>query len=422
MLAEKQKYEVALSFSGDKRDIVRTISNDLKENGIRHFYDFDEQDKLIGRNLEKELQFIYSNSYFIVIILSSSYINDNNKWTQYELKIIKDIIKKRKNQNSLIIINIDDVDTKKIGLEKLAYYDFKKHFNNHPAMVSGAITKQVGEIRRYIKNIEKDVESLSVDGDLVINEVEYGEGSQIYNIKEDFLMYLDSKTKLPKSLNTSEEYYLKYFFENPNKSAIFNNKKLCFPRVITVKGKRSKKNSVIAVYICTDIFYLQNYEYSLEDDCFEISCYLGRGGIAELVHNPFSLDIGFGAVGAIVAVEFENMVPLHRSKYILSVRKGIRYPDDIWWSKKTGKPIISSSGNRFIFQSKQPNGNSTDIFVADFNGDNIYNLTYKKETAYDGFFDDGGNEVAIWVNKNTIQYCSMDKGIKKIKKKLIPVR
>lgn len=129
-----------------------------------------------------------------------------------------------------------------------------------------------------------------------------------------------------------------------------------------------------------------------------------------------------GGVGILVAVEFVRQEPVGRSAYVLAVRKGIRYPDDVWSSIETGKPITSTheadiSMARFIFQSRQPNGSSTDLFVADFDGKNLCNLTYKDEIAYDGLFDDAGNEVAFWLDEQTIQYCSMRDGNRRIVKR-----
>jgi hypothetical protein len=70
-----------------------------------------------------------------------------------------------------------------------------------------------------------------------------------------------------------------------------------------------------------------------------------------------------------------------------------------------------------VYAYRRYNGGSTDIFVADFHGTNMCNLTKKNETAYDGFFDEDGNEVVEWVDEKTIRYCSMTKGGIEIKEK-----
>jgi succinate dehydrogenase flavin-adding protein (antitoxin of CptAB toxin-antitoxin module) len=102
---------------------------------------------------------------------------------------------------------------------------------------------------------------------------------------------------------------------------------------------------------------------------------------------------------------------------VVVLKKGIRYPGDKWWSKTTNKPITSSQrsdGNiahaRFMFQSREPRGGATDIFVADFDGERMFNVTEDNVDAYDGFIDGEGNEIAEWVDDKHVRYCSTRKG------------
>jgi hypothetical protein len=115
-------------------------------------------------------------------------------------------------------------------------------------------------------------------------------------------------------------------------------------------------------------------------------------------------------VAATCAIEFENDQPVHRSKFLITVRKGIRYPEDVWASNKTGKPLTSThdiKNSRFIFQSRMPNGSSWDVFVSDFDGQNMVNLTAKDVVSYDGICNGEGDVVAEWLNEREIRYCSI---------------
>jgi len=281
------------------------------------------------------------------------------------------------------------------------------------------------------------IENIAVNDALCVNEIIYGEDLSIETVQQNDLLFLGKNQKLPRAFVASEgkeSLVLKSLFSKREIRNLETNKKLHFPRTIKIKGQKSQLGTSVAAYICTDIFYFQDYDYNLKVKSFQINCLLGRGGISEFVDrygnfqnkNIFVIGNGLGAIAALVVVEFENEKPVHRSRYVILARAGIRYPDDLWRSKITGKPLTSIqeqdiSGARFIFQSRQPNGSGTDIFVSNFNGENMYNLTWKNESAYDGFFDDDGNEVAKWIDQKTIQYCSMTKGRREIKKAIDPL-
>jgi hypothetical protein len=126
----------------------------------------------------------------------------------------------------------------------------------------------------------------------------------------------------------------------------------------------------------------------------------------------------FGGIGILVAVEFDGEHPMCRSRYIVIVRKGVRYPDDIWFSKRTNNPITQPghtdlSEARFVFQSREPYSASFDIFIAKFDGTSMYNLTEDNHAADDSFFDSEGNEVVEWVDEKRIRYSSMQGGVRK---------
>ena len=53
-------FHIALTFSGEDRNLVENISKSLKERGVKTFYDKDYQTKLWGKRLTKEFEEIYS--------------------------------------------------------------------------------------------------------------------------------------------------------------------------------------------------------------------------------------------------------------------------------------------------------------------------------------------------------------------------
>jgi hypothetical protein len=223
-------------------------------------------------------------------------------------------------------------------------------------------------------------------------------------------------------------YVLKNLFTDEQVKQLLTNERLHFPRDITVKGKKTQPHNDIAIFLCSDMPYYQGCDLSARDT-FEINCRLDRGGLADFLDtkanyqtwNPYIIgneDNRIGSIAVMVAVEFDKQQPICRSRYIVMLRKGIRYPEDIWWSKDTNKPLVSPfhsdiTETRFMFQSREPSSRTTDIFVADFNGNNMRNLTEEHPDAYDGFYNDDGEEVARWIDKTHIQYCSMVEGTRR---------
>jgi len=272
------------------------------------------------------------------------------------------------------------------------------------------------------------LEQLPVLRALNIDKIEYGEGIQIESIAGARLTHLNLYTTIEKefvSFDGTFQYVPKRIIDAGILKA---SQPVRVPRRIVVSGRRSQSGNIVGVYVCVGIHYLQGFDRRRDTDLYEVECLIGRGGIADFVdnagqfqnNNPLVFGNGLGAVCGIVVVEFEGRKPMKRSEHTIVIRAGIRYPEDIWISKNTGRPITSKDENiataRFIFQSRQPNGQSCDVFVAGFNGANMVNLTYKEEDAYDGFFNDSGDEVARWVDQDTIEYCSMSGGRRIIKK------
>ena len=79
------KYDVALSFAGEDRDYVEKVTEILKKNGVRTFYDKFEEVDLWGKDLGLHFDYVYrrTSKYFIPFI-SKHY--KEKIWTTYEVK------------------------------------------------------------------------------------------------------------------------------------------------------------------------------------------------------------------------------------------------------------------------------------------------------------------------------------------------
>lgn len=97
------KYDFALSFAGENRDLAEAIFKELQEREISVFYDKNEQHRILGNDVEEYLAPIYrSESRFVVVLLSSHY--PKKIWTKFE----SDQFKERFGQNSVIPIWFKD--------------------------------------------------------------------------------------------------------------------------------------------------------------------------------------------------------------------------------------------------------------------------------------------------------------------------
>ena len=77
------RWDVALSFAGAQRDYVKQVANALKAQGVRCFYDADEQIELWGRFLAEELPAIYGEqAAAVVMFVSAEYAA--REWTRVE--------------------------------------------------------------------------------------------------------------------------------------------------------------------------------------------------------------------------------------------------------------------------------------------------------------------------------------------------
>lgn len=79
------KYDVALSFAGENREIIECIAHCLQDRGVRVFYDNFEKNSLWGKDLQEHLANVYMRwARYAVIFVSAPY--REKIWTRHELK------------------------------------------------------------------------------------------------------------------------------------------------------------------------------------------------------------------------------------------------------------------------------------------------------------------------------------------------
>jgi hypothetical protein len=77
------RYDFALSFAGEDREIARLMFRSLADAEIEVFYDRNEQHRILAADVEEYLRPIYqSEAQFIVALLSASY--PKKVWTKFE--------------------------------------------------------------------------------------------------------------------------------------------------------------------------------------------------------------------------------------------------------------------------------------------------------------------------------------------------
>jgi hypothetical protein len=264
----------------------------------------------------------------------------------------------------------------------------------------------------------RDIDALPVDVDWRFDEVHYGEGVQKIAVPGSSLCWLPSAEALTDA--NGERRSLTDFFSTSFEAlnGLASKRQIYFPRRIVVHGIK-RPDAVVRLYACTDQPYV-NEDYRDEPEQFESEALLGLGGIAAFVNRDGSLrqrsagemGDGLGCVVALVAVAYVHRRPRYRTPYCLMIRKGIRYPDDVWINPATGRPVWSGQEpvtSRFLFQSRELKGGSFDMFAANFNGTRLYNLNEGDETAWDGFVDEDGRNLVTWEG-NCITLASLVEG------------
>jgi len=119
-----KKYDIAISFAGEDREIAEKLANKLSEKQVSVFYDKFEKADLWGKNLYDYLSSVYSEkSKYCIMLLSKHY--ENKLWTNLERKSAQ-AKALQLNREYILPIKIDD--TKITGIpETVGYIDINSH-------------------------------------------------------------------------------------------------------------------------------------------------------------------------------------------------------------------------------------------------------------------------------------------------------
>ena len=119
-----EKFDIAISFAGEDREIAEMLAIQLKNKQVNVFYDNFEKADLWGKNLYDYLSSVYSEkSKFCVMLLSKHY--ENKLWTTHERKSAQ-ARAFRENREYILPIKIDNTNITGIH-ETVGYIDIKSH-------------------------------------------------------------------------------------------------------------------------------------------------------------------------------------------------------------------------------------------------------------------------------------------------------
>src|SRR5471030_1644181 len=102
------RYDLAISFAGEQRDLASHLARKLDASGYSIFYDEFRQAELWGRDLSLALSDVYGHqSRYCLVILSDEYIV--KPWTNYERQTaISQFIFRR--GDYVLCLKIDNID------------------------------------------------------------------------------------------------------------------------------------------------------------------------------------------------------------------------------------------------------------------------------------------------------------------------
>jgi hypothetical protein len=202
------------------------------------------------------------------------------------------------------------------------------------------------------------------------------------------------------------------------------------PQEVTLYGSRAVPGSVVWAYAASDDFHLQKLpDLRGNKRTYEVRCEIGGHGISEYVDASNGeiypstgqneiLGKGTGAIYVLGVVEVLRGEIVVRSPYYLVKRRGIRFPDDVWFTSRGGQlvPFLSDPGKplsaRVAFQSSpDPERIPTHIFTCNFFGYDMRDLAQSRDR-FEGFLTPEGRPCAGvgWTGRGSLRYCTEQKG------------
>jgi hypothetical protein len=150
----QSKYDFALSFAGEDREIAAMFNSVLKDAEMEVFYDKDEEHRILANDVEEYLAPIYrSEARFVVALLSKHY--PRKIWTKFE----SDNFKERFGQDSVIPVWFSDAppgmfdESAKLGGIML---DSGGDIRSQVSRICETLVRKAGEERRAEKQASED--------------------------------------------------------------------------------------------------------------------------------------------------------------------------------------------------------------------------------------------------------------------------
>lgn len=143
------RYDFALSFSRDERDIAEALFQKFEEYELEVFYDRNEQHRILAEDVEEYLAPIYSSdAQLVVCVLGPDY--PKRVWTKFESTQFK---QRFKNGEVVPIV----LNTTSLGVFDLAAqvghitWDTEGDFGDQIEKVTELLLRKLAEIRNKIK-------------------------------------------------------------------------------------------------------------------------------------------------------------------------------------------------------------------------------------------------------------------------------
>ena len=146
------QYDVALSFAGEDRGFAKDICVALKREGIKVFYDEDEDVNLWGKDLPTKLKEVYhDDSQYCIIILSDSYVN--KKWPRLELQHAIKRLVEQKGEDYILPVHLDGFSDEVSGMPDTIGYISAESIN--PRKVVNKFLQKIRERKQKDKQIRE---------------------------------------------------------------------------------------------------------------------------------------------------------------------------------------------------------------------------------------------------------------------------
>ncbi|MDE0468795.1 MAG: TIR domain-containing protein [Candidatus Poribacteria bacterium] len=119
---KEYKYDVALSFAGEDRELARKLAKRLETNGYSVFYDENEEAQLWGKNLYNYFLSVYRDeSRYCVVFVSENYVR--SRWANHELQSALERTLREKYEY-ILPIHLDDTRISELPMI-IKYIDYR---------------------------------------------------------------------------------------------------------------------------------------------------------------------------------------------------------------------------------------------------------------------------------------------------------